>query len=83
MNVFTDYLKAPRETSNSRNPQKTQLFNGLRKPTNRAHNITVVGQEQGEIDAHRRDAIKRSIPAAPPAGCFFCDDAEAVRKAAE
>ena len=78
-----NWRQGARTTVNARNPRKTQLFNGLRKPTNHARNITVVGRAQGEIDAHRRDAIKRSISAAPPAGCFFCDDAEAVRKAAE
>ena len=52
---------APRQTTNNRNPQQTPLFNGLRKPTNHAHNITVVGREQGAKDAHRRDAIKRAI----------------------
>lgn len=59
MNVFTDYLKAPRETSNSRNPQRTELFNGYRTPTNHARHINVIGQSQGQADAHRRDSIKR------------------------
>lgn len=59
MNAFTDYLNAPRQTTNSRKPKQTPLFNGLRNPDHHINNIEIVGAEQGRADTHRRDSIKR------------------------
>jgi hypothetical protein len=57
MNPF--HFSGPSLTKHERKPQQTPLFNGLRSPSNHRGGITVGGQAQGQIDADRRDGIKR------------------------
>lgn len=59
MTPYAFDLSAPRQTTNNRNPDRVKLFSGLRTPTNHARHINVIGQAQGQADAHRRDSIKR------------------------
>ncbi|AMM23192.1 hypothetical protein [Variovorax sp. PAMC 28711] len=53
-----NWRDAPRQTTNNRNPQRTELHVGLVDPYH-SRCITVVGRAKGAANAAKNDSIKR------------------------